>query len=130
MVLGKEAAMEQAIRVLQELRGMASVTQERLVGFLKLCNELKVPTVIIYSPGVSEGWWEMHKAYVFTSRTDISQTIWLFSRHRGLVVLDSDGKNGVPFEEWDPKADLFTDDSFFEGGTNMHPPERERLYRK
>lgn len=121
--------MVEAIRVLSELRALGAVTQERLSEFLKLCDELKVPIVTIYLLGVSDGWWEMHKAYVFTDRKDIHETIWLLSRRRGLVVLDSQGKNGMPFEEWDPKADLFTDDSLYEGGTNMHPPLREKSRR-
>ena len=119
--------MEKAIRVLQELRALGAVTEERLSEFFKLCDELRVPTVTIYSLGASDGWWEMHKAYVFTSRTDAHEHIWFLSLRRGLLmVCDANGKNWVPFEQWDPKADLFTDGSLYEGGTNMHPPEREK----
>ena len=115
---------------LAELRRMAGVTEEEFVAFLKRCDELGIPCITIYSPEWSEGWYRMTKAYVLTSRTDAREHVWYFSPRVGLIVSDANGKNTLPFEQWDPEGDLFTDASrLFEGHTNMDPCERERRFK-
>lgn len=117
--------MQEAVQVLRELRASASVTEEQKDRLFELCRTLQVPRITIYSASRQcEGWFEMQAAYVFTERTDVHDFVWYFSPRRGLVVCRG-SSDYVPFEEWDPQADLFTDDSMFEGGTNMNPFERE-----
>lgn len=118
--------MEKALQFLAELRKAGADTHERVTEFLKLCDELKVPRVTLYAPASSSGWHEMFRVYVFTKRADLTSHIWYLSLRRGVImVYDANGKNGVPFETWDPEADLFFDDSLYEGGTSMDPVERE-----
>ena len=120
--------MEAAIRMLQELRGMEDATSGKINEFMRLCDQLKVPCVTVFTLyGVEPMSYIMRRAYVFTKRTDSREHIWYFSPRLGLMVLDRNGENQVPFEQWDPEADLFTDQSLHEGGTNMNPVERERL---
>ncbi len=119
--------MDEALKSLRELRGAFAVTSEKVEELLRLCQKSGVPCVTVYSPARYDGWYEMQRAYVFTKRKDAHEHIWYFSPNRGLSVIGRDGKNAVPFEQWDPEADLFTDQSLNEGGTNMNPVERERL---
>ena len=118
--------MQEVIRQLRELRAAAGVTDEQFHNFVKLCDELKVPQVTIFAPTGYEGWYQMQHAYVFTERKDAHECIWYFSPRSGLMIYDRDGKNGVPLDQWDPQADLFTDPSFDAGATNMDPVERMR----
>lgn len=117
--------MEQAIRLLRELRASASATEGQVDRFLQTCRELKLPRVTIFVP-VEQGWWDMQGAYVFTKRTDAHEFIWHYSGSSGLKVWDREGQHGVPLNEWDPEADLFVHDSLYDGGTNMDPVERMR----
>lgn len=117
--------MERAIRLLRELRGASSATERQVDRLLEVCRELKVPKITIFTIGGLEGWWEMNGAYLFTKRTDAHEFIWYYG-HNGLTVYDREGGNPIPFEQWDPEADLFVRDSLYEGGTNMNPVERTR----
>ena len=119
--------MDKAFQLLKELRGMSAVTSDKVDELLRLCLQSGVPCVTVYSPTRYEGWYEMQRAYVFTKRKDVHKHIWYFSPRSGLLVSDRNGKNCMPFAQWDPEADLFTDQSLYEGGTNMNPVERERL---
>lgn len=123
-------AMVEIRQRLEELRRSAEVNIEHMTAFFKRCHELGVPMVTVYSPEGLEGWYRMTKAYVFTSRTDAREHVWYFSPRAGLIVSDANGKNELPFGEWDPEGDLFTDaQRYFEGHTNVDPWKRERLYK-
>lgn len=122
--------MSEAIELLRKLRAAASATAEQVHKLVQTCEQCKVPRVTIYCFTWSEGWYDMRSAYVLTARPDATDHVWYFSPRSGLHVYDREGKNGMPFEQWDPQADLFTDDSFYEGATNMNPAEREKLERE
>lgn len=123
--------MDEAVRLLRELRASASATAEQAAEFIQLCDKLAIPQVTIYTMAGSEGWYEMYRAYVFSKRADIQGTVWYYSSRTGtLTVSDANGKNGQPFEVWDPEADLFFDPSLYEGATNMDPVERERSQKQ
>lgn len=123
--------MEEIRQRLEAVRASVEVNHEELAAFFDRCKELGIPCVTVYSPEYSEGWYRMTKAYVFTSRTDASEHVWYFSPRAGLIVSDAEGKNEMPFEQWDPEGDLFTNAAmFFEGHTNMDPWERERTVRR
>lgn len=118
--------MDEAIRLLRELRSASAVTEEQTMELLRLCCQSQVPCVTVYSAAEYEGWYRMQTAYIFTKRTDAHEHIWYFSPMSGLMTFDLKGENPVPFEQWDPEADLFTDDVLFSGATNIDPVRRER----
>ncbi len=123
--------MEEIRQRLESLRRSAEVDHENLAAFFERCDKLAIPCVTVYSPEGREGWYRMTKAYVFTSRTDAREHVWYFSPRAGLIVSDAEGANELPFEQWDPEGDLFTNAAmFFEGHTNMDPWDRERLAKR
>lgn len=119
--------MDEIRQRLEALRRMTEVNDEQITSFFARCDSLGIPCVTIYSPDVGKGWYRMTKAYVFTSRKDAREHVWYFSPRVGLIVSNKEGKNKLPFEQWDPEGDLFTNaERFYEGHTNMDPWERER----
>lgn len=122
--------MEEALKMLRELRAARDVCDDQLNEFIQTCDRLGIPSVTLYTPAACEGWYQMFRVYVFSTRTDIKDHVWYYSPYCGeITVLDAEGKNGKPFKEWSPDGDLFFDPSLDEGGTNMDPVERERLHR-
>lgn len=123
--------MDKIRQRLEELRRASEVNDEEIAAFFKRCDKLGIPCVTVYSPEGRERWYRMTKAYVFTSRTDAREHVWYFSPRYGLIVSGANGENELPFEQWDPEGDLFTNAAmFFEGHTNMDPWDRERLERR
>ncbi len=122
--------MDKARELLQQLRHTRGVTEEQFHGFLELCREAAVPEVTLYVPSARcEGWYEMFRIFVFSARPDIRDFVWCHLPGRGLLVCDARG-NGQPLKACDPAADIFFDESLFEGGTNMTPPDREKLMKR
>lgn len=132
--------MEEVIRLLQELRsGKMHLKRE----FAEACKRLGLPRVRIYAPavmfpGVRSGWrinprngeifhgnifHETHLAYVLTKRNDAIQHIWFLVPSLGkMMVCTQEDRNGIPLEQWDPKADLYMFER--EGESCMDPFER------
>lgn len=118
--------MEEAIRMLEKLRDGRERMQEEILEFENLCQRLGLPTVTVYRTSAeAEGWYEMHKAYVITHRNDANQFVWYFSA--GIFVYIPKEKKWVTMAEWDKDTDLFIVD--YEGATNIHPIEREKMER-
>ena len=118
--------MEGVIRLLESLKAATAISSEQIAEITQHCRQGGIPCITLYSPipGDSE-WYEMHRAYVLTKRTDAHEHIWYLSSHYGLIVIDRNDQEQVPFEQWDPEAYLFTDESLFDGITNVDPFERD-----
>ena len=123
--------MGKAYDRLQELRRAGDASEEQFHRFLEQCRQEAVPEVTLYVPSSRcEGWYEMFRIFVFSARPDIQTLVWCHVPGRGPMVFDADGTQGRSLKEWDPAADLFFDESLFDGGTNMSPFEPEKLPRR
>lgn len=119
--------LRKACQELEKVHGASPVKYGRLEKF---CRHAGVPCVTVYLAKMLSGGFsnQAQRAYVFTKRKDAREFIWYLNDNLDLKVYDRDGKNGVPFEKWDPEAYLFTHRTFDDGST-MNLVERERQRR-
>jgi len=117
------SALKEGIQEEQENR------EELFARFLEKSRKENAPTIKVFEPSAqASGWWEVHYAFLFTDRSDFHDFCWILSPYHGMCVLDTritDRDEWLPFEEWDPKADLYVYQYY--GGTNMSPREHVKL---
>lgn len=119
--------MDKVIAAYKELHRANRVVQDLVAQVLDMCREMLVPCITMYSLVGEEGWYEMRRAYILTTRTDAHRYVWYLSPRFGLLVCNPDERTETPFEEWDPEAFLFTDPSLHDGYTSVDPFMRREV---